>query len=169
MSSRLLFRLPSLVLLLTVCVECFAQHYLQLTRHSNGRSRFFQQGNRVRYQLRNASPRATVRGRIQAITDSGLWVNDRHVRIDSLRYIGAGGLGLRIAAGAASTLVGIYLITHISPGNRYGVVQYVTGQVFTGLGVLEMVINGVKIFTTTHYDLDRKWSARIRKFPTGPG
>jgi hypothetical protein len=168
MSSRLLFRLPFFVLLLIMSIECPAQHYLQLTKRANGRTRIFQQGNRVRYQVRNA-PGATIRGRIQAVTDTGLWVNDRHIRIDSLRYIGAGGIGMRVAAGAASTLIGLYLITHIGPGNQYGVVQYVVGQVFTGLGVLEMVINGVRFFTTTRYDLERKWSPRIRKFRTDPG
>lgn len=169
MPSRLLFWLLLPVLLLTLAETCQAQHYLQLTRRSNGSRRTFKTGNRIRYKLRH-DPTARIRhGRIQVITDTGIWVNDRHIHLDSLGYIGSGRLGARVAAGAAYTLAGVFLITHISGNNNYGVVQYLAGQVCIGLGTLEMVINGVRYFTTTHYDLERKWAIKIRQYPKEPG
>lgn len=169
MPSRLILRLLFPVLLLMMAEACMAQHYLQLTRRSDGRHRYFKTGHRIRYKLRPDRGREIRHGRIQVITDSGIWVNDRHIPLDSLSYIGSGRLGVRIAAGAASALAGIFLITHISPNNRYGIVQYLAGQVFIGVGTLEMVINGVRYFTTTRYDLDRKWSIKIRQYPKEPG
>jgi hypothetical protein len=169
MPSRLILRLLLPVLLLTLAETGLAQHYLQLTRRSNGNRRTFKTGHRIRYKLRQDPARDIRHGRIQVITDSGIWVNDRHIPLDSLSYIGSGRLGVRIAAGAASALAGIFLITHISGNSNYGVVQYLAGQVFIGLGTLEMVINGVRFFTTTHYDLERKWSIKIRQYPKEPG
>jgi hypothetical protein len=169
MPSRLILRLLLSVLLLTLAETCLAQHYLQLTRRTNGKHRYFKTGNRIRYRLHHDSTRQTRHGRIQVITDTGIWVNDRHIRIDSLSYLGMGHLGVRIAAGAASALAGVFLITHISGRSNYGVVQYLAGQVFIGLGTLEIVINGVRFFTATHYDLERKWSVKIRQYPKEPG
>jgi hypothetical protein len=169
MPSRLLLRLLLPVLLLTLAETCLAQHYLQLTRRSNGHRRSFKTGSRIRYKLRHDPAGDIGHGRIQVITDTGIWVNDRHIHLDSLSYIGSGRLGVRIAAGAAYTLVGIFLITHISGNNNYGVIQYLAGQVCIGLGTLEMVINGVRFFTTTRYDLERKWSIKIRQYPKEPG
>ena len=169
MPSRLILRLLLPALLLTLAETGLAQHYLQLTRRTNGNHRYFKTGNRIRYRLRH-DPAGEIRhGRIQVITDTGIWVNDRHIRIDSLGYLGTGRLGVRIAAGAASALAGAFLITHISGRSSYGVVQYLAGQVFIGLGTLEMVINGVRFFTTTRYDLERKWSVKIRQYPREPG
>ncbi|CAA9246744.1 MAG: hypothetical protein AVDCRST_MAG56-1748 [uncultured Cytophagales bacterium] len=169
MPNRLILRLLFPVLLLTMAETGMAQHYLQLTRLSNGHHRYFKTGNRIRYKLRHDPSREMRHGRIQVITDSGVWVNDRHIPLDSLSYIGSGRLGVRIAAGAASTLAGLFIITHISGNSRYGIVQYLGGQVLIGLGTLEMVINGVRYFTTTRYDLERKWSIKIRQYPKDPG
>ena len=169
MPSRLILRLLLPVLLLTLAETCLAQHYLQLTRRAKGNHRYFKTGNRIRYRLLHDASRDILHGRIQVITDSGIWVNDRHIHIDSLSYIGTGRLGVRIAGGAASVLAGAFLITHISGKSNYGVVQFLAGQVFIGLGTLEMLIHGIRFFTTTHYDLERKWSIKIRQFPKEPG
>ncbi len=168
MPSRLLLRLLFPVLLLTLAETCLAQHYLQLTRRTNGHRRYFKTGSRIRFRLLQDPAREIRHGRIQVITDTGIWVNDHYIPLDSLSYIGSGRLGTRIAIGAASIGVGIILLTHISGNSRYGVVQYLAGQVFIGLGTLEMVINGVRFFTTTHYDLERKWSIKIRQYPKEP-
>ena len=169
MPSRLILRLLLPVLLLALAEICPAQHYLQLTRRTNGNHRYFKTGSRIRYRLRHDPAREIRHGRIQVITDTGIWVNDRHIHIDSLSYLGTGRLGVRIAAGAASTLAGAFLITHISGNSSYGVVQYLAGQVLIGVGTLEMVINGVRFFTSTRYDLERKWSVKIRQYPREPG
>ncbi len=169
MPSRLLFWLLLPVVLLTLAETCVAQHYLQLTRRSNGNRRSFKTGHRIRYKLRNDQTGDVQHGRIQVITDTGIWVNDRHIHLDSLSYIGSGRLGVRVAAGAAYALTGIFLITNINSDNTYGVVQYLVGQVCIGLGTLEVVINGVRFFTTTCYDLERKWSIKVRQYPKEPG
>ena len=160
--SRIVFGLMWLIVpVMLNGSECRAQHYLLLTKKTSGRVRVFEAGDRVRYRLRNAISSRIDKGRIQVVTDSGLWVNERHIRIDSLSYIGQGGLGIRIAAGTASVIGGLLVLTHISGESNYGVVQFIIGQVLTGVGLLEIVIHSVKLFTTTRYDLERKWKPEI--------
>lgn len=168
--SPIVLRLIWLVLTAVLTPDaCLAQHFLQLTKKTSGRVRIFEAGDRVRFRLRNAASPRIERGKIEVVTDSGLWVNEKHIRIDSLSYIGEGKLGYRIAAGTASVIGGVLLLTHINGDNNYGVVQFVIGQVLTGVGILEIVIHSVKLFTTTRYDLDRKWKPEIRRYRSDPG
>lgn len=168
--SRIVLRLLWLVLPVLLTGNCcLAQHFVQLTRKTSGRVRIFEAGDRVRFRLRNAPLPGIERGRIEVVTDSGMWVNERHIRLDSLSYIGEGGLGIRIAAGTVSVIGGVLLLTHISGESNYGVVQFIIGQVLTGVGLLEIVIHSVKLFTTARYDLDRKWKPEIRRYRTDPG
>ncbi len=167
--SRIVLRLLWLVLPVLLTGNCcLAQHFVQLTRKTSGRVRIFEAGDRVRFRLRNAPLPGIERGRIEVATDSGIWVNERHISLDSLSYIGEGGRGIR-SAWYGFRNRGVLLLTHISGESNYGVVQFIIGQVLTGVGLLEIVIHSVKLFTTARYDLDRKWKPEIRRYRTDPG
>lgn len=157
------------LLLLVPLQGIFAQHYIQLINRQNGKVRFFLTGDRVVFGLKHLPAQKPEKGRIQTISDSGIWIRERFIHFDSLQFLGESGLWGKFAIGTASAITGAYLITHLPEEGNTGLGQYIAGQALIGTGLLQFFISGIKLITSTHYDLNNRWRLQVRKFKLEAG
>jgi hypothetical protein len=151
----------AILLLSSQCA--LAQQFIILKNRTNGKIKVITQGNKVAFYLKGKTTHTLHRGKIEVITDSGLWVNDRHIMIDSLSSIGLRGAGPAFITGIASTITGALLVTNISNGARYGLAQFIIGEALLGTGIIQIFLYGIRMLTYTQHDLIHKWEIQIIK------
>lgn len=154
-----------LLFFLTYSPASYSQKVIELVHIKKNKVKIIYERTRVAYQLKGIDSTSLRKGRVEAIADSGIWVNDIYIPLDSLRSIGERNAFPKLLLGAGSVLAGTALIASVSSGHNMGLAQYVVGQTLLGTGLIQMVANTIKITKKQQHDLVSTWHLQIRTLP----
>ena len=147
---------------------------LCLTNATKHKTRYFKEGRRIKFRLKGH--KEIIRGKLVAIRDSSIVINDVNYKVSEFSMISSRPTGMTVARIAGGTMVlggayfigsGAFLIsniyvTHDSNEKMNNVFYFIIGTfaivgggVMTTVGVVPMIISMKK------YNLEKDWTMKI--------
>lgn len=144
----------------------------ELEKFKFKKARYFVVGKKVDYLLHTDDKR--VKGKLNAITDSSLIINDQEIDIKSISQFGGRATSLTVvkivggvimAAGGGLTYTGLALISSSANSNDCGApIAMLVGVGFSVVGVAGIIAGGVPLFfRNKHYDIGFEWTPVVLK------
>lgn len=135
------------------------------------KARYFIVGKKVDYLLHTDENR--IKGKINAIKDSSLIINDKEIALNSIYQLGGKAASYKVVkiiggtimvAGGGLTVVGLSLISSSVNLNDSGSpLAFVIGIGSTVVGITSIIIVGVPLFINKNYDIGFEWTPVVLK------
>ncbi|OFX23708.1 MAG: hypothetical protein A2033_16255 [Bacteroidetes bacterium GWA2_31_9] len=144
----------------------------ELKKFKFNKARYFVVGKKVDYLLHTDDKR--VKGKLNAITDSSLIINEQEIALKSISQFGGRATSLTVVkvvggvimiAGGGLTYAGLSLISSSANSNDCGApINMLVGIGFSAVGVAGIIAGGVPLFfRNKHYDLGFEWTPVVLK------